>query len=55
MELHRDLRTALFSNLVGQYSSTGYLWEQYDDASGVGKGSHPFTGWTGLVALLSAS
>eukprot|EP00887_Chlorella_sp_A99_P004738 scaffold4.g4738.t1 len=54
-ELHAALREALLSNLVGQYQSSGFLWEQYDDASGAGKGSHPFTGWTGLLALLAAA
>ena len=96
-ELHQQLRRNLLTNIVGQYSSTGYLWEQYDDATGAlrplrcagcmlpagwhasvicsclfkfestlffpiavyasagqGKGSHPFTGWTALLALLAA-
>lgn len=100
-QLHRELRHNLVSNIVAQYRQTGYLWEQYDDATGVqrlragplltwplclllcaqchvawptrpfgppsrhgpprviprlagqGKGSHPFTGWTALVALLA--
>jgi mannosyl-oligosaccharide glucosidase len=52
-ELHDQLRDNLVSNIAGQYSATGYLWEQYDDASGQGRGSHPFTGWTALVALIA--
>ena len=32
--LHQQLRRNLLANIVGQYSSTGYLWEQYDDATG---------------------
>ena len=49
------LRAALLDNLVGQYNERGYLFEQYDDGSGQGKGSHPFTGWTALLTLISSS
>ncbi len=98
-ELHAELRGNLVGNIVRQYQATGYLWEQYDDATGgwdghgrrvvmasrtvasaestepmadslrwnsflppdrlslrlagQGKGSHPFTGWTALVAVLA--
>lgn len=53
-ELARELRGALLRTLVGQYNARGYLWEQYDADSGQGKGSHPFTGWTALLALVAA-
>ncbi|EFN57426.1 hypothetical protein CHLNCDRAFT_20925, partial [Chlorella variabilis] len=53
--LHQELRRNLLQNIVREYERTGYLWEQYDDATGQGKGSHPFTGWTALVALLAAN
>lgn len=53
-KLFSDLRANLLSNIVNQYSSTGYLWEQYDDVEGVPKGSHPFTGWTALITLVAA-
>jgi mannosyl-oligosaccharide glucosidase len=52
-ELHEQLGQNLVGSIVGQYGATGYLWEQYDDASGRGMGSHPFTGWTALVALIA--
>jgi len=48
-----DLRSALLTNVVRQYSQRGYLYEQYDDGSGTGKGCHPFTGWTALLALIA--
>ena len=51
---HAALRGAVLGAVVGQYNSTGYLWEQYDDASGGGKGCKPFTGWTALVTLVAA-
>lgn len=53
-DLFGDLRANLLSNIVGQFNSTGYLWEQYDDADGTPKGSHPFTGWTALVTLVAS-
>lgn len=53
-QLHQELRGNLLTNIVRQYRQTGYLWEQYNDAKGQGKGSHPFTGWTALVVLLAA-
>lgn len=50
---YQQLRSNLLGNLVQQYSDTGYLWEQYDDATGKPKGCHPFTGWTALLTLIS--
>jgi mannosyl-oligosaccharide glucosidase len=47
------LRTALVSNLAEQYNTRGYLYEQYDDETGNGKGCHPFTGWTALLTLIA--
>jgi mannosyl-oligosaccharide glucosidase len=42
-------------NLVSEYNARGYLYEQYDDASGRGLSSHPFTGWTALLVLIAAN
>eukprot|EP00882_Tetradesmus_deserticola_P017375 GHRQ01018612.1.p2 GENE.GHRQ01018612.1~~GHRQ01018612.1.p2 ORF type:complete len:183 (+),score=81.13 GHRQ01018612.1:276-824(+) len=53
-QAYADLRANLLSNLAGQYDSTGYLWEQYDDVDGKPKGSHPFTGWTALLTLAAS-
>lgn len=38
---------------VKGYTESGYLWENYDDEDGHGKGSHPFTGWTALLVLVA--
>lgn len=53
-DAYRGLRGALVTNLVAQYGASGYLWEQYDDGSGAGLSSHPFTGWTALLTLAVA-
>jgi hypothetical protein len=51
---HRELRDNVLGTLLGEYRRTGYFWEQYDDATGQGLRSHPFTGWTGLVLNIMA-
>ena len=51
-QVYLDLRRALLENIERQYRETGYLWEHYDDKDGHGKGTHPFTGWTALAALI---
>ncbi|GLC49260.1 hypothetical protein PLESTB_000199900 [Pleodorina starrii] len=51
---HDELRLRLLKTLVGNYRRNGYLYEQYDDESGRGISSHPFTGWTALVTLIAA-
>jgi len=50
--IYRTLRTNLINNVMGEYRRTGYIWEQYDDKTGQGKGCKPFTGWSALVVLL---
>ncbi|XP_067934654.1 mannosyl-oligosaccharide glucosidase-like [Watersipora subatra] len=52
--LHSELRDNIINNLLAEYRRTGYIWEQYDDKTGQGKGCHPFTGWSALVTLLMA-
>lgn len=53
-EIYNNLRHNVIQNVMKQYKKTGYVWENYDDVQGNGKGSHPFTGWTSLVVLLMA-
>ncbi|QDZ18514.1 mannosyl-oligosaccharide glucosidase GCS1-like [Chloropicon primus] len=52
--LFHELRKNLIRNIVGQYNKTGFLWENYNDSSGNGMGSHPFTGWTSLFILIAS-
>ncbi|GIL64528.1 hypothetical protein Vafri_18422 [Volvox africanus] len=51
---HDELRLRLLKTLVRNYHQNGYLYEQYDDETGRGVSSHPFTGWTALVTLIAA-
>ncbi|KAH8354855.1 hypothetical protein KR084_012418 [Drosophila pseudotakahashii] len=53
-EIYAELRDNLVGNILRQYKRSGYLWEQYDDTTGEGKGCNPFTGWTATVVLLMA-
>ncbi|KAG0265379.1 Processing alpha glucosidase I [Actinomortierella ambigua] len=50
--VYNELRDNLIRNIYKEYERTGYVWEQYDEASGEGRRSHPFTGWTSMVVLM---
>ncbi|KAJ7961629.1 mannosyl-oligosaccharide glucosidase GCS1-like [Quillaja saponaria] len=52
--IYDDLRGNLVRNLVDNYYQTGFLWEQYDQKKGKGKGARLFTGWTSLLVLIMA-
>ncbi|KAI3467687.1 hypothetical protein Pfo_024350 [Paulownia fortunei] len=52
--IYNDLRNNLIRNVVRNYNQTGYLWEQYDQKKGKGKGARLFTGWTSLIVLIMA-
>ncbi|XP_021276362.1 mannosyl-oligosaccharide glucosidase GCS1-like isoform X1 [Herrania umbratica] len=49
-----ELRHNLIRNVVQNYHKTGFLWEQYDQKQGKGKGARVFTGWTSLLLLIMA-
>jgi mannosyl-oligosaccharide glucosidase len=48
------LSRAIVDTVVAEYTRTGFVWESYDSTTGQGRGTHPFTGWSALVALLVA-
>ncbi|THH08538.1 hypothetical protein EW145_g2643 [Phellinidium pouzarii] len=53
-EIYAELRKNIIDNVFKEYERTGYVWEQYDALTGEGRRSHPFTGWTSLVAMILA-
>lgn len=48
-QTYSELRSNLMGLVLGEWERTGSLWEHYDDATGHGMRSHPFTGWTALI------
>jgi mannosyl-oligosaccharide glucosidase len=52
--VYGPLRRAVLQNVVAQYNKpeAQYVWEQYDDVTGSGKGTRPF-GWSALVVLIA--
>lgn len=53
-DVYARLRANVVANVVKEYTRTGYMWEQYSPIDGQGRRSHPFSGWTSLVALIMA-
>ena len=52
--IYQRLRQNLISTVFTEYARSGYVWEQYNDITGRGQGSHPFTGWSALIVLIMA-
>ncbi|KAG7658741.1 Glycosyl hydrolase family 63 N-terminal [Arabidopsis suecica] len=50
--IYTELRSNLIRNVVRNYYETGYIWEQYDQVKGTGKGTRLFTGWSALTLLI---
>lgn len=51
-KVYKELRDNIIKNVFGQYKKTGFIWENYGDNYGEGKGSHPFNGWSSLVIMV---
>lgn len=51
-ETSKELSKRIIDTVSNEYNRTGFLWENYNAKTGYGRGTHPFTGWTGLVTLL---
>ncbi|OMO60471.1 Glycoside hydrolase, family 63 [Corchorus capsularis] len=52
--IYEELRQNLIRNVVQNHHQTGFLWEQYDQKQGKGKGARVFTGWTALILSIMA-
>lgn len=50
-EVYTELRNNVVTNVLKQYKTTGYIWEQYSD-QGKGMGCYPFTGWSALFVMI---
>ena len=42
------------SQVLSEYKRTGWLWEQYNERTGKGQKSRPFTGWTATILSIMA-
>ncbi|KAF9134810.1 Processing alpha glucosidase I [Mortierella sp. 14UC] len=51
-KVYNELRDNLIENIYKEYERTGFVWEQYNDKTGHGQRSHPFTGWTAMIVLI---
>lgn len=52
-QVYDRVRAGLLRNMARVFRDTGHLWENYDADSGNGRGTHPFTGWSALIALVA--
>lgn len=53
-DIYYELRNNIVSNVFNEYNERGSIFEQYDDQTGKGKGSHPFAGWSALIVAIMA-
>jgi mannosyl-oligosaccharide glucosidase len=47
-----NLNKNVISTVYGSWKETGFAWEQYDEATGKGRRTAHFTGWTSLVVQM---
>lgn len=52
-KLGAELRRNVVQTVYDSWATTGFVWEQYSDKTGEGKGSRAFTGWTACIVLLT--
>jgi mannosyl-oligosaccharide glucosidase len=53
-EVAGDVERALLRTVVSAYAQRGFVYEHFSSLDGHPRGTHPFTGWSALVALMPA-
>lgn len=51
-DTYQKLRNNVVTNMVREWERTGFVWEQYDDETGMAKGAKNFLGWSSNVVSL---
>ena len=51
-KMYVELKTNIYNTVFKEWKRTGFIWEQYDDVTGRGKGTRAFSGWSALVIML---
>ena len=52
--IYAQLRGNVLAAVLGEWKRTRSVWEHYDDKTGRGMRSNPFTGWTSLILNIMA-
>ncbi|XP_061194547.1 mannosyl-oligosaccharide glucosidase-like [Saccostrea echinata] len=52
--IYKELRINIVNNVIRQQRKTGFVYEQYDDTTGEGKGTYPCNGWCSPVVNIMA-
>ncbi|CCJ31135.1 unnamed protein product, partial [Pneumocystis jirovecii] len=48
-KIYNELRMNLVNTVFNEWKRTNFVWEQYNQTSGVGQRTKGFTGWTSLI------
>ncbi|KAK9455596.1 glycoside hydrolase [Dipodascopsis uninucleata] len=51
-DVYSGLRKDIIDTVYNEYVRSNFMWEQYNEADGTGKGVKHFAGWTSIVAVI---